>query len=113
MGTNYYVKPPGATSDDYDDWIHLGKSSIGWAFTFHAYPDPELSPQHVTWPVTDVASWRRLLDLGEIRDEYGLPWTAEELLVKIENKRHGRHHERGTGVFHDTGGNDFLAVYFS
>lgn len=117
MGTNFFVKPPDATSDDPDDWIHLGKSSAGWAFTFRGYPEAPSQtggPEIVTWPVNDYASWHRLLALGEIFDEYGKPWTAEDLLVKIEGKRGGKHHLAGPGrfAFHDADGNDCIPQEF-
>jgi hypothetical protein len=112
MGANFFVKPPGVTSDDPDDWIHLGKSSAGWAFTFRAYPDPGTSPEAVTWPVGNVTQWMRLLYLGEIRDEYGKPYTREELLRKIEAKRLGRHHGPASKAFRDDQNNDFIPVEF-
>ena len=67
----------------------------------------------MTWPVNDYASWHRLLALGEISDEYGKPWTAEDLLVKIEGKRGGRHHGPASLAFHDADGNDFIPQEFS
>jgi len=121
MGTNFYVRTQPSCGGKCDQHchgedIHLGKSSAGWAFTFRGYPEAPSQascPEAVTWPVNDYASWHRLLSLGEITDEYGRPWTAEELLVKIEGKRGGRRHEHGSGIFHDSDGNDFLAVEFS
>jgi hypothetical protein len=59
VGTNYYWT--GHTSPPCP--IHIGKSSIGWVFGFHAIPDRGL----VSW-----AAWRAALEGGGvIRDEYG------------------------------------------
>jgi hypothetical protein len=93
--------------------VHLGVSSIGWAFTFRAYLDPLDSPAAVTWLVNDYASWLRLLDLGEIRDEYGQAWTREDLLARVAAKRGGLNalspelHD-----FLDDGGNRFVPLEF-
>ncbi len=66
----------------------------------------------MTWPVTDYASWNRLLSLGAIFDEYGKPWTAEDLLAKIEGKRGGVNTLYGDD-FLDEDGNRFCSAEFS
>jgi hypothetical protein len=42
MGTNYYLDG-GPPSPDHPDWnpegLHIGKSCVGWVFTFRAYPN--------------------------------------------------------------------------
>lgn len=110
MGTNYYVRPPGACELPCDHWVHLGKSSAGWAFTFRAYPEPQDGP--VSWLVVDFASWRKLLDFGEIRDEYGRLSTTDELLASIESKRGERSALYGSD-FYDDAGNMFCSGEFS
>lgn len=62
MGTNYYV----ATNicrccDRYDEEYHIGKSSMGWAFSFRGYPSDEL----VSWK-----QWKEFLKDKIIMDEY-------------------------------------------
>lgn len=81
MSTNFYVVPPGSEA------VHLGKSAIGWGFTFRAYPAAAPAPEAVTWVVDDYASWLRLLDLGEVRDEYGHVMARRDLLNLIGAKR--------------------------
>ena len=110
MGTNYFVRPqcpdPCAHCAPVD--IHLGKSSIGWAFTFRAYSaEGDDTPQSVTWPVQDFASWLKLLDLGQIVDEYGRHGTRDDLLALIEVKRGGRSSMCGSD-FRDADGNRFV-----
>lgn len=96
MGTNYYVRTPPSCGGKCDqhchgETIHLGKSSIGWAFSFRAYPKPSAldGPELVTWPVKDFASWLLLLDLGPVYDEYSREVPRDELLGLIEAKRGG------------------------
>ena len=95
MGTNYYIRTQPSCGGKCDqhchgETIHLGKSSVGWAFSFRAYPEPSpFENEVVTWPVNDYASWLRLLDLGPVYDEYSREVTREELLAKIEAKRDG------------------------
>ena len=56
MGTNYYLL------QDSESDLHIGKSSYGWAFALHVYPD---------LGIDDWEDWIPLLFFGEIRDEYG------------------------------------------
>ena len=118
MGTNYYVrtKPScgGKCADHcHGEDIHLGKSSAGWAFTFRAYPDAGQAPEAVTWPVVDAESWMRLLDLGNIYDEYGRIMTSVELLDVIESKLSGKNDVSGPGEVIDASGARFIAAEFS
>lgn len=117
MGTNYYIDTPPSCGGKCDrhchgEEVHLGKSSMGWSFTFKGYPDPENAPEAVTWPVTDYESWLKLLDLGPVRDEYHAPVSRDELLTKIQQKRGGRHHDPHAGAFRDADGNDFTSWEF-
>ena len=115
MSTNYYVHTQPSCGGKcsrhcHGEEIHLGKSSAGWAFAFRAYPEPSpvSGPEAVTWPVKDFASWTRLLDLGEIRAEHGLPATREEMLALVESKRGGLNDYAPTfGEFLDPDGNRF------
>lgn len=88
MGTNYYVH----TSTCKDacehcsaaEQLHLGKSSIGWRFSFQAEPE---------WPREQAYSlWLERAKSGEIRDEYGEAITLDELLALIESKQDGQNH---------------------
>ena len=63
MGTNYYVaKNTCECCERWDEEYHIGKSSMGWAFTFQGYPAERL----ISWK-----AWREFLREQEIRDEYG------------------------------------------
>lgn len=101
MGTNYYLRPPGACREHCDRWVHLGKSSAGWAFTFQASDG-----------VTDYASWAAQLSQGEIYDEYGRLVPAHALIELIDGKRGGQSDPHGMG-WYDADGNLFLRVDFT
>ena len=63
MGTNYYVaKNKCECCNRYDTEYHIGKSSMGWAFTFHGYPWNKLR----SWK-----EWKEFLKDQIIMDEYG------------------------------------------
>lgn len=69
MGTNYTV----ATKDQE---LHIGKSSMGWVFSLHVYPELGINTLYDWMPI--------LLDKdNRIFDEYGSHITAEELLRTI------------------------------
>lgn len=83
MGTNYYAvrgRCPECGRYDESDRLHIGKSSIGWPFLFHAVPEKGL---------VDWASWRRYLaEPGvEILDEYNGKSSVEGLDALIVVKR--------------------------
>ena len=67
MGTNYYI-----TSNEcqccnrYDTDFHIGKSSYGWAFSFHGYRGPHIDVTLSCW-----AEWKEYLKDKTIRTEYG------------------------------------------
>lgn len=106
MGTNYYLRhEPCEHCGRSDEEIHLGKSSLGWTFSFRAYPDADP-------PVIDFASWRKQLETGTIWDEYGQQATPEDLAVLIEQKRSGRD-DLYRDDFRDEDGNRFIPGEFS
>lgn len=116
MSTNFYVRPEGACPTRCDRWVHLGLSASGWAFQFRAYPEGGgkhgSAPDPVTWPVTDFASWLKLLDLGEVFNEYGDEYTKEDLLHRVEGTRRGRN-DLARNDYLDKDGNRFVPEAFS
>ena len=63
MGTNYYVATNHCECcNRYDEEYHIGKSSLGWAFTFQGYPADQL---------TGWKHWKQFLKDQQIRDEQG------------------------------------------
>lgn len=81
MGTNYYVKHPkcercGHQPDD----LHIGKSSAGWCFALHVYPEKG---------IYDLPDWKREWAGKPIADEYGKRVSKTEMLRTI-TKRESR-----------------------
>ena len=70
MGTNYYHRT--ILCDKCGHYVkkHIGKSSGGWCFGLHVYPD-----EHIN----DLQEWEFLWQTGEIFDEYGEKITPAEM----------------------------------
>jgi hypothetical protein len=63
MGTNYYVAENVCSCcNRYDEKYHIGKSSWGWAFSFHGYKYDGL---------TSWQKWKEYLKDKKICNEYG------------------------------------------
>ncbi len=84
MGTNYYMlngRPPCPTcGHDSSEERHIGKSSMGWVFTLHVYPDENIKT---------LQDWIVLLCTPgvRIRDEYGKLVELGDLLKTIAGRR--------------------------
>jgi len=81
MGTNYYLKakpPCPCCGREYND-RHIGKSSGGWVFALHIYPDEGIH---------DLPNWIPLLEAegAVIVNEYGDQVTVLELLQIITGR---------------------------
>lgn len=74
MGTNYYFK-----ENDDTEPLHIGKSSYGWHFALHVYPELEINT---------LKDWLEILheSSGAIYDEYGEPHSVEQLERIILNR---------------------------
>ena len=84
MGTNYYwfesdEKPHCATCECRDG-LHIGKSSAGWCFSLHVYPELEIN---------DLDDWQEKWKFGHIQDEYGKEISADKML-RLITERQGR-----------------------
>ena len=79
MGTNYYLKKNVCRCCGRGDEIHIGKSSGGWCFALHVYPEDGIN---------DISDWIAILcdDGNSIRDEYGQALNAEEMLSVITSR---------------------------
>ncbi len=83
MGTNYYWrnetnKCEHCNRSDLEE-IHIGKSSVGWTFSFHA--------------TEEIRSWKdwqeKIASGGYISDEYGRRKAPEEFRQIVENHPNG------------------------
>lgn len=78
MGTNYYVNDdPTCNNPAHTEKLHIGKSSMGWKFGFHAIPEHEP-------PLTSWAAWQEFLAGRTIEDEYGTKFTLDEFRLVVE-----------------------------
>lgn len=80
MGTNYEVRDdPTCDNPAHTKTLHIGKSSAGWKFSFHAIPDHE--PPLTTWK-----AWQEFLEGRTVVDEYGREMTLEEFRPVVEQR---------------------------
>ncbi len=76
MGTNYYVASKACECcHRYDEDLHIGKSSYGWAFSFQGYKNENLT----TWN-----KWKEYLKNRQIVDEYGTFISYEDFVKMVE-----------------------------
>jgi hypothetical protein len=75
MGSNYYFRMPSCPVCGQSEGRHIGKSSVGWHFAVHVYPDDG---------ICTLEDWKALWTRGgEIHDDCGRIITAEEMLGEI------------------------------
>ena len=79
MGTNYYweSQPPCPTCARPYEGKHIGKSSAGWCFSLHVYPDDNIK---------DLADWQRLWQEGRIVNEYDEEISADRMYEIVANR---------------------------
>jgi len=79
MGTNYYWHTSECSHCGRgDEPKHIGKSSAGWVFALHVYPEEGIE---------DMDGWERVWKgEGRIRDEYGTPLTISEMRIVITGR---------------------------
>ena len=90
MGTNYYwthISNKCSCCGRADkETKHIGKSSAGWVFGLHVYPEEGIH---------DLPDWKRLLEQPDtiIEDEYGDVHSAESMLRCITERSwpHAKH----------------------
>ena len=84
MGTNYYFHKPLTNHckhcgrSDPPERLHIGKSSGGWCFSLHVYPEQGIHT---------LGDWRTLwTGPGSIESEYGDRLAPEEMLGVITGR---------------------------
>ena len=109
MGTNYYARvEPCKTCGVPKQEIHIGKSSAGWTFTFHATED-----------IRSYKDWLKFLSSKEIRifDEYDREVSLKKFKDLVESKRNEEHNHAkeysGGGSYVDNEGNSMSPHDFS
>lgn len=110
MGTNYYLRTDACDKcGRADHETHIGKSSVGWTFSFHA-----------TEEIKDEAAWREAISKGRIFDEYGEEIPFERFWEMVERKRDAPNNHSieaanngWSGGYLDNKGNSFSTGEFS
>lgn len=87
MGTNYYMRKNICPNCGRYDELHIGKSSIGWQFTFQGYERDELKEIGIDIPIKSFADWRKILKKEKIFDEYGREILYKDFIKLVESKR--------------------------
>jgi hypothetical protein len=85
MGTNFFLRAKPACDHcgrGPDKGLHIGKSSGGWCFALHVYPDGERDGEPAP---RDLAEWVLRFADG-IVNEYGDDISAEEMLRTITER---------------------------
>lgn len=80
MGTNYFLKPDACGHcGRSDERKHIGKSSAGWCFALHVYPEDG---------IRDLADWEPLFRKpgNKIEDEYRHPVMADAMIEHITKR---------------------------
>lgn len=105
IGTNYYVRGscqnPCEHCPEDGGLVHLGKSSLGWTFSFKG---------RASWfrgaDVDPFGDWLKLAESGPIENEYGMEIPLKDLLVLISrkaadpvNKRHAAEYPRDSQLY--------------
>ena len=79
MGTNYYLHTNICSHcGKGDEPLHIGKSSAGWVFALHVYPEDGIS---------SLMDWKSVLANGTIRDEYGKDVSYSDMMRTIEGRK--------------------------
>ena len=107
MGTNYYARCNICERCKRYDELHIGKSSMGWTFGFHA-----------TEKIRSWQSWREFLDSKSIKivDEYGREVSFldfEDIIISKRKEKHNHAREYSEGSFLDEEGHSFTEGEFS
>lgn len=101
MSTAFYVLAD-ATCDNpaHTEQVHVGTSSGGWKFLWHAYPADLVRPRGV--PVLETrAQWEDWLATRTIEDEYGRVYSLVSFLERIdpdEGEPDGKGHSTVSGL---------------
>lgn len=140
MGTNYYLRYNQCTCCDRYDELHIGKSSGGWSFSFHAIEEyismKDIDPKHLLAGSDDkllvihsYKDWKKFinryvleLETAKIYDEYGTLIHPSELYEMIERKKGEKNHttyvkenhpDSAYRDFYDEEGNSFSTSEFT
>lgn len=108
MGTNYYLRKGICKECKHPaEELHIGKSSVGWTFSFRAHDEPFIH---------SAKDWKNQMKEGVIFDEYnekmseGAFWDYVEK-KKVAPNKHARDYPKDGWI--DDEGNSFSNYEFS
>lgn len=129
MGTNYYIRYNICDCCDRYDELHIGKSSVGWQFSFHAINnvdilmscfDPKymlLDDKNTFLEISSFQEWKHFIEEYVVRhktaklyNEYDEEQEAGELFDLIETKRSEKNHQANhmkENNYYSTAENDY------
>ena len=107
MGTNYFLKYNICKCCNRGEVEHIGKSSLGWTFTFHA-----------TESIKSYKDWLKELEKPSvvIEDEYNNVVSLDDFKSMVEKKRDSENNHAkicGGDSFLDEEGNSMIPYEFS
>ncbi len=116
MGTNYFHRTNICEKCGRHDERHIGKSSMGWVFTFQAYGNNDIEDNEPV--IMSYKDWLKALEAGgKIFDEYGEETSLDDFKAMVERKRDSPHNQAleypDRFNFVDDEGNSFSLGYFS
>jgi len=90
MGTNYYIEnqPPCVCCGRPYEEKHIGKSSAGWCFALHVYPEEGIN---------NLEDWKKYWIGKPIKDEYGAEISHAKMLQIITKRTWGREEDLPNG----------------
>lgn len=125
MGTNYFLVrdtdiPVCRSCGSNPTALHIGKSSIGWAFTWQGYRKGDGVTSYGDLSLTTVADWFAFLaeqcaHNWRIEDQHDRPKDLAAFRELVENKRGGRQQtaEYGRDCNVDPTGDSVAFYHFS
>ena len=121
MGTNYYWRTTPAKiceacgHTEPAKELHIGKSSAGWTFSFHAIPDKDLTSWR-QWSefLVEGALWKRGAIFNEYDEEISVITFRNLVESKMnENHSHAKEYPHIDGSYLDREGHSFSPGEFS
>ena len=84
MGTNYYVQTKKCKECGHTEELHIGKSSCGWHFSFHALDETTTHPE-----IKSFKQWQDFIKARELTivDEYQEEIPLEKFISFVEAKQ--------------------------
>lgn len=92
MGTNYFLHSQQCPHCGVErkDKMHLGKSSAGWCFSLHVYPELELNNWFDMW---EYISFCTEEEGYEIKDEYGDAIDSDLFFIIVWDRHSKQPHD--------------------